>query len=236
MGQNTVAVDDEFESAFSRECAALLQSFCEMVAALQDPQVLLDDHDDPVYVKALDGQVVFSNSAFQDVFAGAQAAVGRFSKTFLTDSIAPVSNLSDEMIGAGCARVEFEHAGTDVQGRSVLLRSFKSSLKDVGQPRMAVFGVTRVMKAGEPAASVRAKELWDQCQAYQQLSPTACEVAIMLIRGVEPNKIAASLQIDSEAVDVHRQEIFQRLGIRNSQQLVMLMVRLQDSGYIDVGI
>ncbi len=226
----------KFARSFASECSDLVEQFVHVVSHGRSPQAFLDSQQDCIYAKTAEGQVVFANQSEQETFGGRVWIVGRYDNAFLSENIAPVAKASDCLLKAGCRQIEFEHVGTDVRGRKLLLRTFKYSLAEMEIEQIAVFGVTRILEVYQEAEASPTKDLWDRWQAFQRLDAQEVEVAVRMVRGEKVREIAGALQVASRTIDNRRASILKKLEITNPYELTALMVRLQDSGYIDFGI
>ena len=136
----------DYQGSFAIECRLVFEEFVSALESDSSPQLILENVRDSIFIATLQGQIVYSNRAYQEVFGGAINIVGRFGDSFLTNTVAPVSSASDQLIASGCRFVEFEHPGIDAQGRNVLFRSLKLSLLSLKRPNLGVFGVTRIIE------------------------------------------------------------------------------------------
>ncbi len=225
-----VGAEDSFSTAVERIRVAVKQAF-----DLNQP-LNLSHEPDCIYVKSADGQILYANSAYMEVFSKDSLAVGRFSASFLQQTIVPVSESSDRMILTGCTRVVFDHCGHDAQGRPTLFQTAKVSLLGSGSPSVAILGVTRICQVLEDRADIKIALLSEKWNRFQSLDTQDRQIAVFLARGLSPAEIARQLSVAKRTIENHRRSILEKLGEESQISLAKLLVRLQDRGYGDLGV
>lgn len=233
--QASVAEDTQ---RFSGEAERLYKQVIAAIDAKSQLGDLLNSAADAVYIKSSEGQIVVANDQYEKLFAGAVSAVGRFSSDFLNETIKPVSHASDLLILSGCTRAEFSHPGKDIAGRSVRLQSFKRTLLGAGHPRMAIFGITRIMEviAAPTSDEQRSLDLSRKWVLFQSLDSRDRGIAVRIAHGQRHRKIATDLGVSEKTIDNRRAVVLGTLKLDAPLDLVKLMVRLQDNGFADFGL
>ena len=140
------------------------------------------------------------------------------------------------MIASGCQFVEFEHPGTDAQGRDVLFRSLKRSLLHLKKPNLGIFCVTRIIEVRSSEMTANPPNLIQQWCVFQTLSEEERDVALQTIRGIRVKEIADRLGVSTKTVDNRRSAVLSKLSVQNPFELTKLMVRLHDNGFTDFGL
>ena len=73
----------------------------------------LKEHPDSIYIKSSEMRILYSNDAYNALFAPDSIPVGRFGEAFLSDTVVPISKASDALILEGCTSAIFDHFGHD---------------------------------------------------------------------------------------------------------------------------
>ena len=139
------------------------------------------------------------------------------------------------MILAGCTNTIFEHAGRDVDGRSVLCRTYKQSLLGLGHSQLAIFGATKVMHL-ESESAQKILDLARYWQLFQGLDGRDREIAKMLASGERIKTISQQFDVSEKTIDNRRNVILGQLSLVKPTELTKLLVRLQDNGFYDFGL
>lgn len=221
---------ENFDTAVERILTSIKKSF-----ELNEP-INLDDETECIYVKSADGQILYANAAYMDVFSKDGLAVGRFSASFLQRTVVPVSESSDRMVLTGCTRVVFDHYGHDSQGRPTLFQTAKVSLLGLGSPSVAILGVTRIREVLENRSDIKIALLSEKWNRFQRLDSQDREIAVQLAKGLTPAEIAQQMSVAKRTIENHRRSILEKLGEQSQINLAKLLVRLQDRGYGDLGL
>lgn len=198
-------------------------------------QQILDSFPHAVCVKSSKGLVLHSNVQYQQVFGGELSAVGRLSQSYLDQTIVPVSKSSDDLILAGCTRMEFEHAGCDADGRSLQLRTYKQSLLGAGHPQLAIFSSSMITRV-EKASTQKILGLARHWQLFLRLDARDQEIAKMLAQGERIKTVSAQFDVSEKTIDNRRNVILSQLALSRPTELTKLLVRLQDNGFSDFGL
>ncbi len=223
-------------SDFSAAATTLYDRVVKAIQSKSDIKAVIDASNDCVYLKTADGQILFSNAAYEALISGAVTPVGRYSDAFLNGTTKPVSASSDALIVSGCIQAEFEHPGRDVDGRDVMFRTFKKSLLGVGHPNMAIFGVTRIVAVlGQPEHQ-KILDLARSWNLFQALDARDREIAKLVAQGEKPRAIAAKFEVSEKTVENRRNAALKALSLDSPIDLIKLLVRLQDNGFCDFGL
>lgn len=230
-----LSVELAIDKDFGQKCKALCQAVMDVIAEPTRVQEVIEAFPHSVYVKSSTGVVLHSNRMYREMFAGDTSVIGRFSKSFLNDTIKPVSESSDALILAGCTNTLFEHAGRDVDGRSVLCETYKQSLLGLGHSQLAIFGVTKVVHVEDESAQ-KVLDLARYWQMFQGLDGRDREIAKMLAAGERIKTISKEFDVSEKTIDNRRQVILSQLSLVKPTELTKLLVRLQDNGFYDFGL
>lgn len=218
------------------QCVELHQAVKQAITEKDSVQDLVNGFDCSAYIKTTEGRLLVTNSLYEDLFSGDQNSVGRLSEAFLNETILAVSQASDAMIVAGCNETLFSHAGRDAHGRAVQMATFKGSLLGAGHSRMAILGVTKIVGIEEDDPQLKLLPLSKSWYVFSNFRQREKEIATLIARGKRVKDIASELSVSDKTVDNTRNSIMKKLSLDHPSELIVLMVRLQDSGYSDFGL
>ncbi|TWU39055.1 response regulator [Novipirellula aureliae] len=237
MENFSVPLSHHLDAAFAQEVERLFQEVWHALLRHEPVYPVIDAVSDCAYIKSADGQILHSNSIFEETFAGTVNSVGRFSADFLSETIRTVSLHSDALLLAGCSSVEFEHAGIDQRGRSLTLRTMKRSLTGCGHPRAAILGVTRIIEVKQcDSSELETPQLASLWNRFASLEDREQQVAVLVTKGETVKRMAALLKVSDKTIENRRNSAMKKLGVSTQAALICLMVRLQDNGYCDFGL
>lgn len=189
-----------------------------------------------VFVKNGRGVVVYANSAHRAFFTPAESPLGRTGHAFLDSSIVPAAEKLDELILLGCPYAESEHFGNGPDGRRYALRTHKRSLAAIGAPGLAILGVTRVLGAEGAEAGPTRLSLAEHAERFRTLPDRDQEVCRQTALGASSRELGEQLGLTTRGVELRKQKAFARLGVAKAVDLARLLTRLQDAGYVDLGL
>lgn len=189
-----------------------------------------------VFVKNGRGVVVYANAAHRHFFSPEESPIGRTGHAFLDSSIIPAAEKLDELILLGCPYAESEHFGGGPDGRRYALRTHKRSLASIGAPGLAILGVTRVLGAQEDKSGSRRLTLTEHAERFRALPERDQEICRQTALGASSRELGEQLGLTTRGVELRKQKAFARLGVAKAVDLARLLTRLQDGGYVDLGL
>ena len=222
--------------AFQEVVEQALQIVTDAVANDWKQVQALDDLPDAVYIKNSEGVLVEVNHVYRDTFCPHGSPVGRLGTAFLDKLTIDVSIHTDSLILNGSNHLECEHTGRDAAGQFWLLRTHKRSLASLGDPGLAILGITRRLHPLEDATAHPRMQLAEQHLRFRELDETDRVICQQLASGSKVREIADSLGLTSRAVEQRKRKILEALKLEQTLDLVKLLVRLQDSGFVDLGL
>ncbi|WP_197356600.1 helix-turn-helix transcriptional regulator [Aureliella helgolandensis] len=223
-------------SSLADEGVQLVRAIASAVTSLSDLRSVIEPSQNCVYIKSADGQILFTNSNHDRVFGSGATSTGRYSKTFLDETVVPVSEHSDRLITNGCAFVQFQNPGRDSNGQIVLLQTVKFSLLGIGHPKLAILGVTEILEVAEQEPSKRVLSLSRSWHIFTQLDERDRKCAAMFAHGEKTKAIAEKFGVTDKTIDNRRVGILKAFGLNNTMELTRLLCRLQDNGFCDLGL
>lgn len=196
----------------------------------------LPEIDECVFIKNGRGVVVYANAAHRGFFTPEESPIGRTGHAFLDSSIIPAAEKLDELILHGCPYAETEHYGCGPDGRRYRLRTHKRSLAPLGAPGLAILGVTRVLSADQDESGSPRMSLAQHAERFRALSERDQEVCRKTALGASSRQLGEEMGLTTRGVELRKQKAFARLGVAKAVDLARLLTRLQDGGYVDLGL
>ncbi|QDV23659.1 helix-turn-helix transcriptional regulator [Aureliella helgolandensis] len=225
-----------WEAELLDEGQRLLRNITECVRGSVDIQSEIEPNPLCVYIKSSEGQMLYTNSAYERVFGGKMMSAGRLSMAYLNGALQKVAHDSDMLILRGSNYAFADHVGENASGRSMHLQTIKHSLLGVGHPKLAILGITQVLKFfdEQPHSSVRnLEEYWT---AFRLLPERDQQCAVMISLGMKSKAIAEKLNVSDKTVDNRRDAILRSLGLSNPMEMACLLCRFQDNGFGQFGL
>ncbi|WP_162006775.1 PAS and helix-turn-helix domain-containing protein [Roseimaritima sediminicola] len=220
-------------SLFMAEGNAIYAVVAEAIRNGNPLEDILEPMPDAIYLTSRDGRLEWANSSFLYLFAGSLDRTVKLAPVDITYD--PLARMSDEMVVAGCEAIEFQHHSYDARHRAVVLRTMKRSLAECGDPRIAIFGMTRIVEIVDPTGEDPAARLRQQWGCFQELSERDQGVLTGLARGEKLKDIATRMRITEKTVDNRRKSALKTLGLKSQVELIAMFVRFHDRGYGDFG-
>lgn len=196
----------------------------------------LDQFADNIYLKNPDGTLIHANEAYLRNFSPGGSPIGRSGQKFLEKTVVNVSKLTDELILGGSRMLEIEHVGRTADGRLFAMRTHKRNLAPLGNLGLAVLGITRLEEAIQEDEPVKRYDLSELYRIYNTLSESDREIARLIGLGVTGREIAEQLDMTGRTVELRKKKILDALSLEQTVDLIKLLVRLEDRGYLDLGL
>lgn len=201
-----------------------------------DAVVEVNRFTDLVYVKNPDRVVVHANAAYSAFFSPTRSPVGRSGEKFLGSTVVNVSKATDDFILSGSTSVELDHVGHGADGALYRFRTYKHNLAPAGNPGIAILGVTRPEHRIDDGAAELESTLIDRHRLFRSLSDSDRDIARLIGMGVTGREIAERLELTARAVELRKKRVLSTLGLRQTVDLIKLLVRLEDRGFVDLGL
>lgn len=197
----------------------------------------LNEFSESISLKNANRVVVFSNEAHRIDFSPATSPIGRTSHTYLDPVVAERAETLQSLVLGGCSFAECEHSGPGPDGTIYRMVFHKRSLQSLGAPGLAILCVTRIIsrEASGDAASNRL-DLAASCTQFRDLSDRDQEICRLTALGVSSRELGERLGMTTRGIELRKQKAFAQLGTAKAVDLARLLVRLQDRGYLDLGL
>lgn len=191
---------------------------------------------DCVVIKNAQGVVVYSNEAYRQFCTPQSTPIGRTSDAYLDQASANISLGMNGLIQAGCDYVEIESVTLGPEGIPYRVRTLKRSLKSLGFPGISVLGVTHVLGQDERTSSSQQLDLSAGAVVFRELEDRDQEICRQTALGVSSRELGERLGMTTRGIELRKQKAFAKLGVAKAVDLARLLTRLQDKGYIDLGL
>lgn len=196
----------------------------------------LSEYDECVFLKNVDGVCVFSNKAHRRLFTQSASPVGRSASAFLDPRVVTLSEKQDSLLLDGCRYVECEHTNPGPDGVVYKMLTHKRSLQSLNAPGLALLGVIRLEKQDDRAAVTRQMDLTTACARFRELSDRDQELCRQTALGVSSRELGERLNMTTRGVELRKQKAFAKLDVAKAVDLARLLTRLQDRGFVDLGL
>lgn len=196
----------------------------------------IHDAEDCVYVKNEEGTLTWVNQAYKRLFSSTESPVGRHAKAFIDPSILDTSKHTDALILSGSDHLECDHTGSASDGQHYLMRTYKRSLRPLKQPGYVILGITRPLELLPENQTDPRAALVQAAAAFRELDERDQEICRQIALGATSAEIGKALGMSGRNVDIRRKNGFAALGIEKPVELVRVLVRLQERGYLDLGL
>lgn len=204
------------------------------MAAGEDRFDALDEVEECVSIKNSEGVLVYCNTAHRQTMSPHASPLGRTAHSYLDSITAQRSEAVEQLIGESCPFVELEHAGCGPDGAYTRFHACKRNLRTLGNPGLAVLSVVRVVERDEDAA--KRLDLVTQSEKFRELSERDQQICRQTALGVSSRELAELFGMTTRAIELRKQKAFAHLGVDKAVDLTRLLVRLQDRGYLDLGL
>ncbi|MEO0529581.1 MAG: PAS domain-containing protein [Planctomycetota bacterium] len=196
----------------------------------------LDRYDDSITIKNADGVVVYCNESHRRVFSPRVSPIGRTAHAYLDPIMASRAESMADLIMGGCPYVEGEHSGPGPDGTVYRMVAHKRSLKELGSPGMALLAVIRVLERSEPSNKSCTTDLAASYSRFHELAERDQEICRLTALGVSSRELGERLGMTTRGIELRKQKAFAQLGVAKAVDLARLLVRLQDRGFVDLGL
>ncbi|HEV7282251.1 MAG TPA: hypothetical protein VGN57_18760 [Pirellulaceae bacterium] len=203
---------------------------------LHDPNDLaeLDAFPDGIFVRNLDRMLVLSNAAYRALFPPGQVSAGRSSLMYLSADVKRISERSDNLLLEGLKFLEMEHEFELTPGQMCDLLVYKRLIRGPEHPPYFV-GVLRPVGRYETSSPIR-PDLKTAARLVSEFDDVDLKICRGICDGATNQALSVELAMTTRAIEMRRQKILSQLGLSQTVELVKLLVRLQDRGYLDLGI
>ena len=195
----------------------------------------LSEYDECVFLKNADGVCIYSNKAHRQLFTPSGSPIGRTASAYLDPLSTTLSDRQDALLIDGCRYVECEHTNVGPDGVLYKMLTHKRSLQSLNTPGLAILGIIRLERQnGSDAISLRL-DLATACARFRELSARDQELCRQTALGVSSRELGERLNMTTRGVELRKQKAFSKLGVAKAVDLARLLTRLQDRGYLDLG-
>lgn len=191
---------------------------------------------DGVCIKNADGVVVFSNPAHSRVFVRGGSPIGRTAQSYLDPAMAQRCEAVDALLMGGVPYVQLEHSGHGPDGSSYRVQAHKRSLQELNHPGFATLTVLRLLERSESPNASMQLSLTSAAERFRNLSERDQEICRLTALGVSSRELGDRLGMTTRGIELRKQKAFAKLGVAKAVDLARMLVRLQDRGFLDLGL
>jgi DNA-binding CsgD family transcriptional regulator len=195
----------------------------------------LSEFSECVFLKNADGVCIFSNKAHRQLFAQIGSPIGRTASAYLDTVGTTLIERQDALLLDGCRYVECEHTNTGPDGVLYKTLTHKRSLQSLNAPGLAILAILRLERQSDPGSATRRLDLATACARFRELSERDQELCRQTALGVSSRELGERLNMTTRGVELRKQKAFSKLGVAKAVDLARLLTRLQDRGYLDLG-
>lgn len=228
--QTSAAPDPPFPEAVAR-------AFDVVRKWIADPKLAgeLDEMPDGVFVRNLERTLVLSNTAYRNLFEPGKASTGRSSRVYLSSDLARISDASDALLLEGVKSIEMHHEFEGTPGQRYDMVVHKRLLLGPEHPPYLV-GVLRLLTQHESGSQSPPVDLRTAARVVGAFDEVDLKICRGICGGATNQALSGDLGMTTRAIEMRRHKILGQLGLSHTVELVKLLVRLQDRGYLDLGI
>jgi hypothetical protein len=223
-----------FSRSYEDEKDALIETLREWSQSDRSHELDLSSFESIVLIKNSYRTVTRENRASRRIIEGARSGlVSDLVSQSLDPSYVKISQLTDSLVMDGVPWIEFEHLGRDKHGRQFVFRSYKRRLDELKDPEFFILVFSRPMKLVDDGDIERRRNLSELHSLFQQLDEIDRAICYGDTRGKTTKHIAASIGLTTRSVELRRNRIVEHFGFRQAIEIVILLVRLAEHGFID---
>lgn len=208
-------------------------------AITNDPEAFqdLNSHEDIVVLKNREGMFVYANERCRTFYSPEQSPLGRHGSSFFRSAeLINISRRTDDLILGGSSSVAIEFTGPSFDGRTYLHRAVKRDLSPLSNPGLVILCVSRIEALLDGVDVPPQIKLGEKYNLFKALDERDREICRQVGLGVTTSKMAEQFGMTSRGVEVRKRKILKSLDLPRTIDMVKLLVRLQDNGFLDLGL
>ena len=189
-----------------------------------------------VYISNAQGVLVYSNESHRKHFSPNASPIGRTKRAFLDPVVADRADKIESLIFDGAPYVICENVGVGLNGAIYHVVAHAASLKPLNAPGLAILGVMKLSVRADPNNVAKQTDLTVAYAKFRELNPRDQDICRHTALGVSSRELGDTLDMTTRGVELRKQKIFSKLGVAKAVDLARLLTRLQDNGFIDMGL
>ncbi|QDV76429.1 hypothetical protein [Botrimarina mediterranea] len=189
-----------------------------------------------VYISNAQGVLVYSNPSHRKHFSPNASPIGRTKRAFLDPVIADRADKIESLIFDGSPYVICENAGVGLNGATYHVVAHAASLKPLNAPGLAILGVMRLSIHNDRTKVAKQTDLSIAYAKFRELNARDQDICRRTALGASSRELGESLDMTTRGVELRKQKIFAKLEVAKAVDLARLLTRLQDNGFIDMGL
>jgi DNA-binding CsgD family transcriptional regulator len=189
-----------------------------------------------VYLSNSQGVLVYSNESHRKHFSPNASPIGRTKRAFLDPVIADRADKIESLIFDGAPFVICENVGVGLNGATYHVVAHAASLESLNAPGLAILGVMKLTVRDDRKNVAKQTDLTVTYAKFRELNTRDQDICRQTALGVSSRELGESLDMTTRGVELRKQKIFAKLGVAKAVDLARLLTRLQDNGFIDMGL
>ena len=189
-----------------------------------------------VYISNSQGVLVYSNESHRKHFSPNASPIGRTKRAFLDPAVADRADKIESLIFDGAPYVICENVGVGLNGATYHVIAHTASLKPLNAPGLAILGVLKLKVRDDQQNVAKQTDLTVAYAKFRELGARDQDICRHTALGVSSRELGETLEMTTRGVELRKQKIFSKLGVAKAVDLARLLTRLQDNGFIDMGL
>lgn len=222
-----------YENEFSRAVREIVSSVEGWLGASDIQSLDLDLFRDCVHIKTATNTVAFANRAYSTFFGSNERLSDSNCERHLDEIMHAVSQKTDELLLHNVQTIELDHVAIGPDGYTYQVKTHKRWLSP-NRRGPAILGVSRIMQRLDQRPPHTFEQLAMMAKKYDAMEKEDRLLCNLIAAGLSTKDIAERLGCTTRTVENRRNRIMDEFGVAKSVEIVKLMVRMSDSGFIAV--
>ncbi len=224
-----------YETDFSKSVREIVASVEAWLVASDIHTLDLDQFRDSVHIKTATNTIAFANHAYSTFFGSNERLSGSNCERHLDEIMHAVSQKSDELLVHNVQMIELDHVAIGPDGCSYQVKTHKRWLSP-NRRGPAILGVSRIMQRLDQRPPHTFEQLAMMAKKYDALEKEDRLLCNLISAGLSTKDIAERLGCTTRTVENRRNRVMDEFGVAKPVDIVKLMVRMADCGFIAVEI
>ncbi len=191
----------------------------------------LDLFVDCVHIKTTAHTVAFANDAYCYFFGSNEVLNGANCQRHMDEIAHAVSHKSDELLVHNVQAIEIDHIAIGPDGYSYQVKTHKRWLSP-NRRGPAILGISRILQRLDQRPAHTFEQLALMAKKYDAMETEDRLLCNLISAGLSTKDIAERLGCTPRTVENRRNRILEEFGVAKTVDIVKLMVRMADCGFI----
>ncbi len=224
-----------YETDFTKAVREIVASVEAWLLSSDIHTLDLDQFRDCVHIKTATNTIAFANRAYSTFFGSNERLSGSNCERHLDEIMHAVSQKSDELLVHNVQMIELDHVAIGPDGCSYQVKTLKRWLSP-NRRGPAILGVSRIMQRLDQRPPHTFEQLAMMAKKYDSLEKEDRLLCNLISAGLSTKDIAERLGCTTRTVENRRNRVMDEFGVAKPVDIVKLMVRMADCGFIAVEI